>query len=180
MTLHISLASHDDLPAIHAIVESAYRGDSARAGWTHEADLLDGQRTDPSVLAAILDDPDKRLLVARVEGVISASVVIESRRDGAAYLGMLAVDPRRQANGVGRALIDAAEQAARTVFSASRIEMTVIERRAELIAYYQRRGYALTGERRAFPYDDRSIGIPLSRDLDFVVLVKELGGPTVG
>lgn len=172
--LTISPATASDLPAIHAIVEAAYRGDSARAGWTHEADLLAGQRTDIESLADILADPDQRLLVARSSGAIVGSVVIERKDEATAYLGMLAVDPALQAGGIGRQLIAAAEAMAAAEFGARAIEMTVIARRTELIAYYQRRGYALTGETRPFPYDDRRIGEPFSRDLDFVVLVKAL------
>ncbi|MGL4313558.1 MAG: GNAT family N-acetyltransferase [Sphingomonas sp.] len=173
--LSITAATAADLAAIHSIVESAYRGDSARAGWTHEADLLAGQRTDAETLAAIFADRDQRLLVARdATGDVIGSVVIERKNGATAYLGMLAVTPARQTGGVGRTLIAAAEAAARDIFGAQRIEMTVIGRRRELVAYYQRRGYALTGEQRPFPYDNRRLGEPLSHDLDFVVLAKEL------
>lgn len=174
MTLTITPAADADLPAVLDLVESAYRGDRARAGWTHEADLIEGQRTDLATIVAIHADPRQRLLVAHDSGALVGSVVIEDKGDGTAYLGMLSVSPARQAQGTGRALIAAAESLAVSAFAARRIEMTVIARRTELIAYYQRRGYRLTGEQRPFPYDDRRVGTPRATDLDFAVLAKDL------
>ena len=147
----IRTATAADLPAVHALIERSYRGQSARAGWTHEADLMQGERTQPAVLAAIVADPLQRLLVLDdAAGAPVASVLLADAGGGVAYLGMLAVDPGHQADGLGRQMIAAAETIARGV-GATVIEMTVIAVRTELIAYYQRRGYALTGETRAFP-----------------------------
>jgi len=140
-----------DLPRLHPVIERAYRGEEARAGWTHEADLLDGQRTDMATLAAIFDDPATRLLIALAGETPIGCVQVSDHGGGTAYLGLLCIEPRLQAAGLGRRLISAAEDAARTTFTAHRIEMTVIENRTELIAYYERRGYARTGERRDFP-----------------------------
>jgi ribosomal protein S18 acetylase RimI-like enzyme len=171
----IRTASPADLPRLHALVESAYRGDSARMGWTHEADLLDGQRTDEAGLAEILADPRQRILVAVDEGAIVGCVQISDKGHGTAYLGMLSVDPGRQAGGLGKLLIAAAEHDAQAWFGARRIEMTVIRQRPELIAYYERRGYARTGEERPFPLDDPRFGLPRTRDLTFIVLARDLG-----
>ena len=172
--IEIRRATASDLPALHALVERAYRGDAARRGWTHEADLLDGQRTDVAALAAMLDDSAQAVLLL-LDGDAIAGCVLASRvDDGTAYLGMLSVDPGRQAAGLGRRLIDAAEALAVSAFGARRMEMTVIRQRAELIAYYQRRGYAPTGETRPFPLDDPRFGLPKRRDLEFVVLAKTL------
>lgn len=147
----IRTATAADLLTVHALIERSYRGDTARGGWTHEADLLQGERTRPDVLAAIIADPLQRLLVLDdAVGAPAACVLLADAGGGVAYLGMLAVDPARQADGVGRRMIAAAESTARG-FGATIIEMTVIAVRTELIAYYQRRGYALTGETRAFP-----------------------------
>lgn len=66
-------AARDDLPALHLLIERAYRGDGARAGWTHEADLLGGQRTDPAALEEMLADPDGYLLVAGEAGALMAA-----------------------------------------------------------------------------------------------------------
>jgi GNAT superfamily N-acetyltransferase len=171
-------ATRSDIPSLHALVESAYRGDSARHGWTHEADLLDGQRTDPESLAEVIDDPDQRILIA-VDDVtdrlaIIACVQIAKKAHGKSYLGLLCVDPSRQATGLGRQLIAAAEHAAATLFGAHVVEMTVIKQRAELIDYYQRRGYSMTGEERPFPFGDERFGIPKTSELAFVVLAKDI------
>lgn len=162
-----------DVPALHQLIESAYRGDEARRGWSHEANLLDGQRTDLEALQAILADPKQRMLVAQAEALI-ACVALRDRGDGVAYLGMLTVSPARQAGGLGRIMLHEAEIAAKIDWNATRIEMTVIKQRGDLIAWYERRGYALTGERRPFPYGDERFGLPRRPDLEFVVLEKPL------
>lgn len=170
----IRFAAEADLPALHDLVHRAYRGDSARTGWTHEADLLDGQRTDTAALAEMLADPAQRILLADHDGTLTGCVAIADRGAGIAYLGMLTVDPARQAEGLGRILMAAAEEAALAQFGATVMEMTVIRQREALIAYYERRGYALTGAERPFPLDDPRFGIPKRRDLVFVVLAKSL------
>ena len=169
----IRFASAADLPPLRALVESAYRGDSARRGWTHEADLLGGQRTDEATLGAIIADPQQHILLAERDGVLVGCVQLTAKGDGTAYLGLLAVDPELQAGGIGAQLIISCEDAARTEFGATRMEMTVIDGRSELIAYYQRKGYALTGERRPFPMGDERFGVP-TQTLEFVVLDKPL------
>ena len=172
--MHLEPATATDLPALHALVERAYRGDSARRGWTHEADLLGGQRTDLAALEAMLADPAQRLLVFRDNEALIACVLLADRGSGLAYLGMITVDPDRQGTGFGRLLLAAAEDHAASDFAASRIEMTVIVQRPELIAWYERRGYRLTGERRPFPAADPRFGLPRRGDLEFAVLVKGL------
>lgn len=167
-------AAPDDVPALHRLIESAYRGDSAKAGWTHEADLLGGQRTDEAELRDILADASRVLLLAEIDGVLTGCVQVAKQGEGLAYLGLLTVDPRRQAGGLGRWLIAAAEAEAIDRFGARRMEMTVIRQRAELIAWYERRGYRLTGETRPFPLDDERFGLPQTRELEFVVLEKAL------
>jgi len=167
-------AAPDDVPALRALIESAYRGDSAKVGWTHEADLLGGQRTDEAELRDILADASRIILLAEVDGALTGCVQVADQGRGLAYLGLLTVDPARQAGGLGRLLIEAAEAEAAARFAATRMEMTVIRQRAELIAWYERRGYRLTGETRPFPLDDPRFGLPRTRDLAFVVLEKPL------
>lgn len=170
----IRLAEAADLPAIGELVQRAYRGESARAGWTHEADLLDGQRIDLAQLAEMLGNPGQAILAAESRRKIIGCVHIADGDGGVASLGMLAVDPLLQANGLGRRLINAAEVEAARRFGSDRIEMTVIKARPDLIAYYGRRGYLPTGEERPFPLDDPRFGLPRSRDLAFVVLNKSI------
>lgn len=167
-------ATSSDVAALHRLIESAYRGESAKAGWTHEADLLGGQRTDEAELLDILADASRVILLAEVDGVLAGCVQVADQGGGLAYLGLLTVDPTRQAGGLGRLLINAAEVEAVARFGATRMEMTVIRQRAELIAWYERRGYALTGETRPFPLDETTFGLS-DRDLTFVVMEKALG-----
>lgn len=158
-----------DIPALHALIERGYRGESAKAGWTHEADLLSGQRTDRVELATIVAGPRSTVLLAFDDAVLVGCVQLMLTAPGTAYLGMLTVDPVRQAAGLGRQLIAAAEAEAVRRFGAERIEMTVISRRSELLAYYERRGYARTGEIRPFP-------VKVDPPLDMVVMARPLTG----
>ncbi len=151
MRFAFRLATAADLPALKTLVESAYRGDSARLGWTHEADLLFGERVSMADLALAVGDADARVILCDVAGLLHGTVTITARAGDRAYLGMLCVDPRRQAGGLGRALIAEAEAVARRTFASTVMEMTVIAPRRDLIAYYIRRGYRETGERRPFP-----------------------------
>lgn len=172
--MKLRLAEPRDIPALHALVERAYRGDSARRGWTHEADLLDGQRTDPELLAAMIDDPAQRVLLAGPPEQPMACAAVTDKGGRLAYLGMVTVDPERQGSGLGRALLESAEEWARANLATERMEMTVIVQRSELIDWYRRQGYQPTGERRPFPYDDPKAGTPRRDDLEFVVLEKRL------
>jgi len=166
-TLTIRPATRGDLPALHPVIERAYRGETARGGWTHEADLIEGARTDIPTLAAIVDDPAQRLLIASRDGVAVGCVQVSDRGDGLAYLGLLCIDPTLQAAGYGKQLVTAAEETARAVFGATAMEMTVIDLRRKLIEFYERRGYRVSGEKRDFP-------IPLDPPLCMDVLVKPL------
>jgi ribosomal protein S18 acetylase RimI-like enzyme len=174
-TAHISFrpARAADVPAIVALVESAYRGESGRRGWTTESHLLDGQRTDAADVAALIARPGSRVLMAEVDGRLKASCHIELRGMGA-YFGMFAVDPGEQGGGIGKQVLLEAERIARDEWSCCAISMTVIVQREELIAWYERRGYRRTGESEPFPYGDERFGIPRRDDLRFEVLRKDL------
>lgn len=167
------VATTDDVDAIVALVHAAYRGDSSRAGWTTEADLLDGQRTDPDGVLASITAPDSVVLVVESGDALVACCHLE-RRGSRGYFGMFAVDPARQGGGLGRQVIEYAEELARTRWGCSVMEMTVIRQRTDLIAFYERRGYADTGRRSPFPYGDERFGIPRRDDLEFTLLEKEL------
>ena len=161
-------ATSSDVAALHPLIERAYRGETAKAGWTHEADLLSDARTSADELAELIADPDRAILLAHREGALIGCVQIARAGDDLAYLGMLTVEPSLQASGLGRRLLAAAESEAVARFGARRMEMTVIGGRAELIGWYERRGYARTGEERPFPV------APPRPELAFVVLEKPL------
>lgn len=165
--LTIRPAALVDLPRLHPVIERAYRGDSARIGWTHEADLVQGERTDLEALSGIVADPASDLLIASDGDTPIGCVQVVNRGGGLAYLGLLCVEPGIQAGGIGRRLVAAAEAHAQTVFGARTMEMTVIDRREELIAWYERLGYARSGETRDFP-------IALDPPLFMSVLVKPI------
>ncbi|MGW1518099.1 GNAT family N-acetyltransferase [Streptomyces sp. NPDC001272] len=166
-------AVEEDVPALVALVESAYRGDASRAGWTTEADFLDGQRTDPDGVAAIIADPDSTLLVVERAGELVACCQLEHRGDHA-YFGMFAVRPGLQGAGLGKEVMTEAERRVREDWKVTEMRMTVVNVREELIAYYERRGYRRTGELSPFPYGDERFGVPLRPDLAFELLVKTL------
>lgn len=164
-----------ELPDIVDLVNAAYRGDGAKAGWTHEADYLAGQRIDLEMLAKDLETPGARVLAWRDEPAaeLLGCVWLEPAGTEAWLLGMLSVRPDLQDGRHGRRLLEAAEGHAAEL-GARRVRMTVIGIRDSLIAWYGRRGYEATGERRPFPYHDARFGEPLRDDLDFVVLEKPL------
>ena len=167
MTQEIRPVALAELSALHTVIERAYRGDSARLGWSHEADLLSDTRTDMGELEAILADPAQVLLALFEDEVLLGAVNVADRGGRRSYLGLLCVEPTRQGERLGRRLMAAAEGHARDRFGCTAIEMTVIEQRRELIAYYERRGWALTGERRPFP-------VPLDPPYSMQVLAKRL------
>jgi GNAT superfamily N-acetyltransferase len=171
------IATAADVPAVVVLTQSAYRGDASRAGWTTEADLLDGQRTDAAEIAALVARDDIKLLLAEGDGQLLASCVVErlsGEHAGDGYFGMFSVRPEAQGHGTGRAVLAEAERMARDDWHCPAMRMTVIDVRAELIAWYQRRGYRRTGEYRPFPYGDPRFGIPKRDDLRFEWLVKDL------
>lgn len=173
-SLTTRLATQADVPALTALVNSAYRGDSSRAGWTTEADLLGGQRIDAERLLSSLDaGADNAILVHEQDGALLACVHLQ-RQDTGAYLGMLTTMPVRQGQGLGRRMVETAEMWAVAHWGSTHVYMTVLSARAELIAWYERRGYVVTGERRPFPYGDERWGVPQRADLEFYVLRKSL------
>jgi ribosomal protein S18 acetylase RimI-like enzyme len=166
-------ATVDDVARIVALVESVYRGDSSRAGWTTEADLLDGQRTDAADVRSCIERPRSAILIAEAAGALRASAHVADE-DGAGYFGMFAVDAALQRRGIGRLVLDAAEALVRDTWQLPVMRMTVIDVRAELIAYYERRGYRRTGIKKPFPYGDPRFGLPKRADLQFELLEKPL------
>ncbi|MBN0043566.1 GNAT family N-acetyltransferase [Streptomyces actuosus] len=167
-------ATDADVDGLVALIESAYRGDASRAGWTTEADILDGQRTDPEGVLEVVKSPDSRLLTVEQDGEVVACCQLE-HRGAHAYFGMFAVRPSLQGAGLGKAIIAEAERQARAAWGVTEMHMTVISLREDLIAWYERRGYRRTGRTSPFPYGDERFGVPLRPDLRFELLVKPLG-----
>ena len=166
----------DDLPAIVALLNRAYRGAGESRGWTTERAFLVGDRASEAQLSADLKEKPSALLLKWQEtpgGPPVGCVWLEPIGDRIWYLGSFAADPERQNGGLGRAMLTAAEASVRER-GGQRIQMTVINVREALIAWYGRRGYRNNGETHRFPYGDDRFGVPLRDDLAFVVLEKTL------
>lgn len=176
MDIRYRNASLEDIPAIVALVESAYRGDASRVGWTTEAGFLEGQRIDAAGVLENLNKPASVILLAETEAGLLACCHLE-RFGEACYFGMFAVSPALQGAGIGKRLLCEAEAYARDTWGCQRMEMTVIDIRDELIGFYLRRGYRRTGIFKPFPYGDERFGIPLRDDLRFEILDKPIAAP---
>ena len=166
-------ATHADIDALVMLVESAYRGDVSRKGWTTEADLLDGRRTGPDDISSCIEDPKGGILCLERDDHILACANV-TRQDGAGYFGMFSVSPDLQGSGIGKTVLNEAERVVRDDWRLPTMRMTVIDCRAELIEFYQRRGYHLTGFKKPFPYGDERFGIPKRDDLQFEIMEKRL------
>jgi ribosomal protein S18 acetylase RimI-like enzyme len=166
----VSAATVVDIPELVALINSAYRGETSKKGWTTEADLLSGElRTDDTMLAEIFKDPANILLKYVEGGRITGSVYLKKQEKGL-YLGMLTVSPELQSAGIGKKLMRAAEDFAKENMLPC-IFMNVISVRDELISWYERQGYYKTGERKPLP--DSKYGTP-TRPLEFAIMQKDL------
>ncbi len=160
-----------DVNAINHLVNSAYRGDSSKQGWTTEADLLDGTRIDEAAVKELIEKTDTTILKYVEANQIVGCVELRKEK-GKVYLGMLSVAPTIQGKGIGKKLLYAGEDYAKSIGINTMI-ITVISVRKELIDWYVRHGYQLTGERKPFVVPDTRWGIPKQK-LEFVVLEKKL------
>jgi ribosomal protein S18 acetylase RimI-like enzyme len=176
MNIPIELAEESDLPAIVALMNAAFRGTSAKQSWNVEA-FITGSRTTESLLREEIGEGVQYLVAkeeasSALQGCVSLQVLSPERW----YLGALTVDPALQSAGFGSRLLVSAEEYA-VARGAGAMEITVVNVREALIAWYERRGYRLTGETRPFPYGDDRVGTPTRDDLEFVVLEKDLVDP---
>jgi ribosomal protein S18 acetylase RimI-like enzyme len=169
-------AVETDFSAIIDLVNAAYRGNGASASWNIEAGIIEGTRLTDSLLREDLaENPHAHFLVHRdpSDGSILGTVWLEPENEGVWYLGLLTVRPALQNQQLGRRLLSSAEDFARERGARS-IRMGVLSVRDTLIAWYQRRGYRLTGKTEPFPYGDSRFGTPLREGLEFALLEKQL------
>lgn len=171
--MQAQVASVHEAELLSDFVNAAYRGDSSRIGWTTEADLLDGQRIDPTMLREQIASPDNVILLFRDGAQLIACVFLQ-RRENCAYLGMFTVAPALQGSGIGKKVLGFIEDWVVTHWSVRCIEMCVISKRKELVEWYLRRGYSDTGRREPFPYGEPKYGLPKVADLEMMVLEKHL------
>jgi ribosomal protein S18 acetylase RimI-like enzyme len=166
----VTKATADDIPQLNILINSAYRGESSKKGWTTEADMLGGIRTDEEVLASVISKEGSVILKhTNDKNEITGCVNLQLNLDKL-YLGMLTVNPELQGGGIGKTLLKASEDYARKN-GLNKIYMTVISIRKEIIDWYQRHGYKDTGERKPFPMDDPKFGVP-KMFLEFIVMEK--------
>jgi GNAT superfamily N-acetyltransferase len=167
----IEKATPRDAPRLSELVNSAYRGDYARQGWTTESDLLDGTRTDAAAIKDVIDRPGT-VILKYVEGdkiLGCVELAIEERH---IYLGVLTVEPSLQGKGVGKLLLKASEEFA-AQHRCLKIYMIVITVRSELIQWYQRHGYVDSGKRKPFAFSDPRFGQP-RQPLEFMIMEKKI------
>jgi GNAT superfamily N-acetyltransferase len=177
-TLTFRPATLADIDALVVLVTSAYRGDASKQGWTTEADMLDGQRIDPTVLRKDIERERSLIIIAEREAQLLACAHV-AEENGAGYFGMFSVQPGLQGGGVGKLLLAETDRIARDEWRLPAMRMTVIDIRDELIAFYERRGYRRTGITKPFPYGDERFGIPKRDDLRFEILEKAFNGEGV-
>ena len=167
----ITIATVEDVSSLNQLINSAYRGESSKKGWTTEANLLTGLRTTENELAAIIANPVNTILKFTDNNIIIGCVLL-IEKEQQLYLGMLTVSPELQNSGVGKKLLQQAEIHAKKV-GLPKIVMTVISVRKELIAWYKRNGYSGTGAREPLPASEFHIPI-VEEPLEFIVLEKRI------
>ncbi|MGZ8157727.1 MAG: GNAT family N-acetyltransferase [Methylobacter sp.] len=165
-------AEKQDAGQIAALVNSAYRGESSKQGWTTEADLLAGLRIDTEEILRLISSDDSMLLLCKAGAELIGSVHLQKQAEQVC-LGMLAVSPSLQGRGIGKQLLEAAEQTAQETWTVNKSVMSVISCRHELIAFYGRRGYRRTGVSKEFPVNPE-LWMPKVADLRLEILEKEL------
>lgn len=167
----ISKAKIEDISVLNILINSAYRGESSKKGWTTEAEILKGIRMDEAELLLIMNTPNSTIFKYQIENEILGCVLLEDKVDKL-YLGMFCVNPELQNSGIGKKILQFADDYALDK-GLKRIVMTVISTRLELISWYNRHGYLDTGKREPFPegYEDAII---LGNKLEFVVLEKRI------
>jgi ribosomal protein S18 acetylase RimI-like enzyme len=170
--LSLRKATKEDSGRIADLVNSAYRGDSSSQGWTTEAELLDGNRINQEEVRTLIE-AEKSMILLCLDGTEIIGSVHLRKMDSAAYLGLFVVKPTLQGMGIGKCFMQAAENIAQKEWGIVRMSMTVINRRQELIAYYERRGYRRTGQISPFPAH-AGASIPRVEGLQLEVLEKDL------
>jgi GNAT superfamily N-acetyltransferase len=165
-------AETDDIRQIIQVVNTAYRGETSKLGWTTEADLLDGLRTDEKELLQLLADEASFILLCKLRGKVLGSVHLQNMGD-CVEIGMFAVNPLHQGLGIGKQLLQHAEMIAVETWSIQRLQMAVISCRYELLAFYNRRGYLCNGGTKAFP-ENPLLWTPKVKNLKFTLLEKTL------
>jgi GNAT superfamily N-acetyltransferase len=170
----LRVIAEEEIPVVVRLMNEAYRGQGEVESWSTEVAFIQGDRTSEATLRSeIAEKPKGSMLVWDHQGLIQGCVWVEPASSSIWYLGSLAVDPRLQKAGLGRRLLHGAEEWI-TEHGGTRVQMTVLNLRDTLLAWYDRRGYRATGEKKPFPYEDGRFGTPVRDDLEFLVLEKRI------
>ena len=184
-------AEASDIDSLEQLLNRCYR---QTEGWTNEADLIGGIRITQDELASTIANPTHYLFVypktitgerdgeetGELLGCIGVDMQVNAAGDEKAYIGMFAVHPELQGQGVGNVILQAAETFAgrhlqpdeqATDKKPARLTMSILSHRPELLSYYQRRGYQLNGNKMPFPNDGNN-GEPKRQDLELLELEK--------
>ncbi|WP_455202949.1 GNAT family N-acetyltransferase [Kaarinaea lacus] len=170
--LSLRRAKLEDAKQIVDLVNSAYRGTAGARGWTHEADIVAGSRTNTNEITAILEDSNSVILIGELNNAMEACVHLHKSGDDI-HLGMLAVNPHLQGNGIGKSFLKQIESYCKQNMQGKSIILTVVSQRLELVEYYERRGYQRTGNFDAYP-SDQKVGTPIVRELTVETMIKNL------
>jgi ribosomal protein S18 acetylase RimI-like enzyme len=171
MQLELRMAFEANAEEIVALVNRAYHPSPQEPCWTHESNLIFGRRTTTQQVLSLFREQSAILLLC-LESKIVACVHVEGSQSGTAYIGMLATEPKLQAQGLGKQMLLHAEAYAKEHFRASAFKMLILSSRPELLAFYKRRGYVQTGETEEYPFAD--IGQPIVPGLHFLSLIKTM------
>lgn len=167
----ITISTLDDVTELEKLINLAYRGESSKLGWTTESNILRGKRITRDELSKIIKEEENTILKFINNDIIVACVLLTNKKDEL-YLGMLTVLPELQNSGIGKMILQQAEQHAR-LLKVPKIVMTVISIRKELIDWYTRHGYIDTGIKEPFPLNNTDAVID-QKHLEFIVLEKKV------
>lgn len=171
--MNISKATLEDVKDLEKLVNSAYRGEESKKGWTTEAEILGGIRVDEKALTELLEKTKVTILkLSDLNDSIIGTVCLEVKSHEL-YLGMFAVSPLKQGNGMGKALLVAAENHA-LQNNCAKIVISVISSRVELIAWYSRHGYVHTGNSIGFEEIEGRFGEPKVSAISLIEMEKVL------
>ena len=173
-TLNFRIAQMDDAGAIAQLVNEAYRPKTGDGGWTHESDLVSGNRTNTEQVESLIKQENSVVLL----GLHGTTVVacVHTEKDGtSANIGMLAVSPTLQGAGAGKEVLAFAEAYTAKNFGSENFAMVVVAERTELISFYLRRGYEKTGNMMEYPLGT-GVGTPKFNTLKIEVLHKKNPG----
>jgi len=174
LPLELSVACEADAKEIATLVNRAYRPSSREAGWTHEANLIAGERISTEQVLSLFHEQSTILLLHLGQDIV-ACVHVQGGQSGT-YIGMLATNPAMQAQGIGKQMLLHAEAYAIEHYDASVLKMSVLSSRPELLAFYERRGYVLTGQVEEYPLS-AGVGQPMVTGIKVFSLAKAPANP---